>query len=103
MPEAEACRLFSQTLVVSCAHGIHLRVAAKIVALAGTFQSSIWFSSRTRSANAKSILGMLELGLTEGAQVTMTARGPDAEQALGAIRALMEDRQVMCGEAATYR
>ena len=103
MPEAKVFQPFSQTLAVSCEHGIHLRIAAKIVTLAGTFQSAIWFSSHTRSANAKSILGMLELGLTEGAQVTITARGPDAEQAFGAIRALMEDRLTMCGETATRR
>ena len=88
----------TRAFVVSCPHGIHLRVAARIVTLTTSFQSAIWFSSRTRSANAKSILGLLELGLAEGDSVTMTARGPDAEPALTAIRVLLEDRVTVCVE-----
>ncbi len=90
----------TRTFVVVCPHGIHLRIAARIVALANHFQSAIWFSSRTRSANTKSILSLLELGLVEGDSVTMTARGPDAEPALEAMEALVGDPAIVCGDPA---
>ena len=83
MRAAESFQPLARTFVVVCPHGIHLRVAARIVTLVNRFQSAIWFSSRARSANTKSILSLLELGLSEGDSVTMTARGPDAEPALG--------------------
>ena len=71
----EAYQAMTRRFVVPCRHGVHMRVAARIVTVATSFQSTIWFSSRTRSANAKSILGLLELGLTEGEAVTVTVRG----------------------------
>ena len=87
-----------RTITVPCEHGVHLRIAAKIVTVAMTYESSIWFSSKTRSANAKSILSMLELGLSEGTPCTVTVNGPDAEQALAAIAALVGE-PALCGEA----
>ena len=90
----------TRRFVVPCRHGVHMRVATRIVTVATGFQSTIWFSSRTRSANAKSILGLLELGLTEGEAVTVTVRGPDAEPALTAIGGLLDNHPAMCGEPA---
>ena len=98
MPALNAFQPLSQTLAVPCQHGLHLRVAAQIVTLANSFRSSLWLSSRTRSANAKSILSLMELGLAEGDPVTVTARGPDAQRALTAIRVLFEDRVAICGQ-----
>ena len=98
MRAAESFQPLTRTFVVVCPHGIHVRVAARIVTLANTFQSAIWFSSRTRSANTKSILSLLELGLTEGDSVTMTARGPDAESALEAMHALVGDPSIVCSD-----
>jgi len=74
--------------MVPCAHGVHLRVASRIVTLAQGLQSDIWLSSNARSANAKSILGMLELGAAQGTPLTITARGPDAKRAVEAIERL---------------
>jgi phosphocarrier protein FPr/phosphocarrier protein len=98
MPAADAAQLLSRSLVLPCPHGIHLRVAARIVTLANTFRSAIWLSSRTRSANAKSILALLELGVSEGDPITVTAKGPDAEQALEAVCTSLDRRAAACVE-----
>ena len=73
---------------------------ARLVTLASQFESAIWFSSQTRSANAKSILSMLELGLSEGTPFTVTVKGRDAEQALEAICALVGE-PALCGDRAS--
>ncbi len=75
----------TQTLAVPCVNGIHLRVAAQIVTTAKQFESTIWLTHADRSARARSILGLLELGATQGAPVLIGARGPDARQAVDAM------------------
>ena len=97
-PSPSSPNLLSRPMVVRCAHGLHLRIAAKIVTLTNQFESAIWLSSHTRSANAKSILAMLELGLSKGTPFTVTVNGPDAEQALAALAALIGE-PALCGEA----
>ena len=90
----------SRTLSVSCIHGVHLRVAAQIVSLAREFQSAVSLSFGSTSADAKSILGLLRLGATQGSLLTMTARGPDAQQAADAIERLFGTTRTLCGSGA---
>ncbi|MFR5440412.1 MAG: HPr family phosphocarrier protein, partial [Monoglobus pectinilyticus] len=46
------------------------------------FKSSIWVESEDRKVNAKSLLGVLSLGITKGLTITIIADGPDEEDAV---------------------
>ena len=79
------------TLTIRHKVGLHARPAALFVQAAKTFQSEIKVTCGQRQANAKSILSVLTLGANQGAVLTVRAEGPDAEQALAALAALVED------------
>ena len=64
------------------ASGLHARPATILVKLALTFDAEIRIESNCFAANAKSILGVLSLGVTHGAKVLVTAEGHDAHAAV---------------------
>jgi phosphocarrier protein len=72
--------------------GLHARASAKLTQLASEFQSEIWLSRSGRRVNAKSIMGVMMLAAGRGSTVLVEASGPDAEQALQALQALVADR-----------
>ena len=71
--------------------GLHARAAAKLVNLANRYASHIEVSKDGQTADAKSIMGVLLLCGHQGSELTFSARGADAEAALSALRALVED------------
>ena len=71
--------------------GLHARPAAKFVEMARRFSSEIKVISNGGSADAKSILQVLALGVRKGTEITLTADGPDEEEALAALCALIEE------------
>ncbi len=78
------------SLVLRNEVGLHARPAALFVQKANEFQSDIEVRHGDRSANAKSILSVLTLGAGKDAEVTISAEGQDAAEALDALRALIE-------------
>jgi len=71
--------------------GLHARAAAKLVNVANRFKSHIEVSKGDQVADAKSIMGVLLLCGGQGAKITFRASGPDAEAALAALCALVDD------------
>ncbi|MCL2665328.1 MAG: HPr family phosphocarrier protein [Defluviitaleaceae bacterium] len=61
------------------------RPASLLVQTAGTFVSKISISMDEKTANAKSIMGIVSLGISEGQMITLTAEGSDEKQAVPAI------------------
>ena len=78
------------TLTVHHKAGLHARPASLFVQSANQFESDIKVSHREREANAKSILHVLTLGAGQGAVVTVRAEGNDADEALEALKTLIE-------------
>ena len=72
--------------------GLHARAAAKLTHLAGNYQCEIWISRSGRRVNAKSIMGVMMLAAGQGTSVLLEAEGADAEQALGALTALIAEK-----------
>lgn len=72
------------------ANGLHARPASMLVQLAGKFQSAVSLEGGGKQASLKSLLGILGLGLRQGTQVRITATGPDAQDALQAVAAILE-------------
>ena len=57
---------------------------------ANEFESSIWLESGSRKMNAKSLLGIMSLGIVTGSTVTLSAVGPDEEAAVSALEVLLQ-------------
>ena len=82
--------IFNKEVVVRCESGLHNRQATYFVQKANEFDSSIWLESSSRKMNAKSLLGIMSMGIVTGATVTLSAMGPDAEAAVNALEALLQ-------------
>ena len=81
--------MFKKEVVVRCESGLHNKQATYFVQKANEFESSIWLESASRKMNAKSLLGIMSLGIVTGAVVTLSAQGADDEAAVGALEALL--------------
>ena len=81
--------MFNKEIVVRCESGLHNRQATYFVQKANEFDCSIWLESANRKMNAKSLLGIMSLGIVSGATVNLIAVGPDAEAAVNALEALL--------------
>ena len=82
--------MYSKEVVVRCESGLHNRQATYFVQKANEFESSIWLESGSRKMNAKSLLGIMSLGIVTGSTVTLSAVGPDEEAAVSALEALLQ-------------
>jgi len=71
--------------------GLHARASAKFVTTVSQFKSDILVSRTDRSANGKSIMGMMMLAAAKGCEIEVEANGDDAKQALAAIEVLIND------------
>ncbi len=72
--------------------GLHSRASAKLTQLAGRFKSEVWMERNGRRINAKSIMGVMMLAAGKGSTVSVETSGPDAEQALQELLALIADK-----------
>lgn len=73
-------------------HGLHARPAAEMVKAASKFKSDITISRDDLEVNGKSIMGVMMLAAEYGATITLKASGPDADDALEALSALVASR-----------
>ena len=81
------------TVVVHNASGLHARPAATFVRAAVAFSSDIRLTNHDRDdrgGSAKSIIGVMGLGVSQGHRITIRAEGTDAEAAVAALVALVE-------------
>ena len=65
--------------------GLHARPATFFIQKANEFKSSIWVEKEERRVNAKSLLGVLSLGIVQGTTVSLIADGADEEAAVEAL------------------
>lgn len=82
--------MFDKEVVVRCESGLHNKQATYFVQKANEFESSIWLECDNRKMNAKSLLGIMSLGVITGTTVTLSAVGSDAEAAVNALDALLQ-------------
>ncbi|NCB73730.1 MAG: HPr family phosphocarrier protein [Clostridia bacterium] len=69
--------------------GLHARPATFFIQKANEFKSSIWIEKEDRKVNAKSLLGVLSLGIVKGTSVNLVADGSDEKEALNTLAALI--------------
>ncbi len=69
--------------------GLHARPATYFIQKANSYRSSIWVENSDRRTNAKSLLGVLSLGISKGDIITILADGPDEQEAVDGLVALL--------------
>ena len=82
--------MFSKEVVVRCESGLHNKQATYFVQKANEFESNVWLESESRKMNAKSLLGIMSLGVTTGTRVVLSASGSDETAAVEALEQLLQ-------------
>jgi phosphocarrier protein len=82
--------MYVKDVIVKNQVGLHARPATFFIQKANEFKSSIWIEKDDRRVNAKSLLGVLSLGIMGDAEIRIIAGGVDEEQAVNALYALVD-------------
>ena len=82
--------MYVKDVLVQNQVGLHARPATFFIQKANEFKSSIWVEKEERRVNAKSLLGVLSLGIVGGTTIRIIADGNDEEQAVDALVSLVQ-------------
>ncbi len=84
--------MIQNRVTISNKLGLHARASAKLSKLAGSFPCEVWLSRNDRRINAKSIMGVMMLAAGIGAEVELETDGPQEQEAMDALLALINDK-----------
>lgn len=82
--------MFVKEVMVQNQVGLHARPATFFIQKANEFKSSVWVEREERRVNAKSLLGVLSLGIVGGATIKIIADGEDEKEAVDGLVKLVE-------------
>lgn len=81
--------MISKEITIRLENGLEARPVAMLVQVASKFDSSVYLEAGEKKVNAKSIMGMMTLGLDTGEKVMVTANGADEAEAIQNIEAYL--------------
>ena len=81
--------MFSKEATVNNEVGLYARPATFFIQKANEYRSTVMVEREDRKVNAKSLLGVLSLGIIKGSTITISAEGPDEEEAVNALCSLI--------------
>lgn len=81
--------MLSKEITLVNSVGLHARPATFFIQKANSYRCSVWIENNSRRANAKSLLGVLSLGVRQGDSVTLIADGIDENEAIEGLCALI--------------
>lgn len=81
--------MVTKKMTIKIPTGLEARPVAVLVQTASQFESSVYIECEDKKVNAKSIMGMMSLGLAAGEDVVVTTDGVDEEQAMEKIEAYL--------------
>ena len=82
--------MISKDVLINNQVGLHARPATFFIQKANEFKSSIWIEKDERRVNAKSLLGVLSLGIVKGTTIKLIADGADEEEAINTLSELID-------------
>ena len=82
--------MYTKEVTVNNEVGLHARPATYFIKKANEFKSGIWVEKEERRVNAKSLLGVLSLGIVKGTVITLIADGSDEVAAVDALCDLVD-------------
>ena len=77
--------MLTKTITIQIEVGLHTRPATYFIQKANNYKSSVWIENSDRRANAKSLLGVLSLGISKGDTVSIIADGSDEAEAVDGL------------------
>lgn len=83
--------MYTQEITVQNEVGLHARPATYFIQKANEFKSCIWVEKEERRVNAKSLLGVLSLGIVKGTNIALIADGSDEKEAVDALVSLIQN------------
>lgn len=83
--------MLQKEITVKPTFGLYNNKVTYFVQKANEFKSSLWVQVEDRKVNAKSLLGVVALGVDAGIRLTLIANGIDEEQAMEALNAILSD------------
>lgn len=83
--------MVSKSVKVNLAADAEARPVAVLVQKASQFESKVYIQAGDKSINAKSIMGMMSLGLNQDEEIVVSAEGSDEEQAVDVLAAYLQD------------
>jgi len=90
-PASSAPAMPTRALTICNRRGLHARAAAKFVKTCETFEAAVTVEKDGQSVGGLSIMGLMMLGAHPGSVIQVSAEGADADAALDALQALVED------------
>jgi len=81
--------VYTEKTIVKCESGLHNKQATYFIQKANEFRASIWIEADDRKINAKSLLGVLSMGITTGTEISLIAEGVDEEAAVKSLSAML--------------
>lgn len=85
--------MVTKNMTIEIKTGLEARPIAVFVQVASQFESSIYVEHESKKVNAKSIMGMMTLGLNAGENVTVSAEGNDEEEAIKSIEKYLSSKE----------
>lgn len=85
--------MLKKTVTIGLASGLEARPVAMLVQIASQFDSVIYVENQNARVNAKSIMGMMTLGMNNGDQITVSADGQDEDKAVTSIEQYLMNEQ----------
>ena len=82
--------MISRDIVITNTSGLHARPATFFIQKANSYRASVWVEKDERKVKAKSLLGVLSLGIAKGMTVTLIADGPDEGAAIAGLTELID-------------
>lgn len=81
--------MISRDVTIVNSVGLHARPATFFIQKANSYKASVWIEKDDRRVNAKSLLGVLSMGIVKGTVITLIADGPDETDALDGLEKLI--------------
>ena len=82
--------MISRDVTINNNIGLHARPATFFVQKANSYKGSVWVEKGDRRVNAKSLLGVLSLGIGKGTTITLISDGPDENEAISGLADLIQ-------------
>ena len=94
--------MIQKAIQIKLEEGLEARPVAMLVQVASQFESTVYINSEDRKVNAKSIMGMMSLGLASGEEVTVVADGNDEDTAVVEIEKFLSGKRDFCRKKSLF-
>ena len=86
--------MVKEKIVFDCEDSLQMKTVAVLIQKASQYRSTIYLIRSGRRANAKSLLGVMSLGIENGAEIEIEAEGDDAQEAVNALMSRLKNPKI---------